>query len=101
MLNNLCESFNSKLVNGKDKPIISCLEYIREYMMKIIVLVQKVQEKSHGTLTPTATVIFEDIKKHAGDYIVTWNGGDMYQCNGPWDDQVVVNMRSRSCACRR
>ena len=69
--------------------------------MKRIVLVQKVQEKSHGSLTPTATLILERIKTAAGDYVVTWNGGDMYQCNGPWDDQVVVNMGSRICACRR
>nr|KAJ0225319.1 hypothetical protein LSAT_V11C100031470 [Lactuca sativa] len=34
LLNNLCEVFNSKLVKGRDKPIISCLEFIREYLMK-------------------------------------------------------------------
>ncbi|GJR08274.1 mutator type transposase [Tanacetum coccineum] len=33
------------LLDGRDKPIITCLEYIREYLMKRIVNVQKVQDK--------------------------------------------------------
>ncbi|KAK9053329.1 hypothetical protein SSX86_029962 [Deinandra increscens subsp. villosa] len=42
LLNNLCEVFNRHLVGGRDKPIITCLEYIREYMMKRIVALHKV-----------------------------------------------------------
>ena len=42
LLNNLCEVFNSKLIEGRDKPLITCLEYIREYMMKRICNVIKV-----------------------------------------------------------
>nr|KAJ0208196.1 hypothetical protein LSAT_V11C500275290 [Lactuca sativa] len=41
LLNNLCEVFNSKLIDGRDKPLITCLEYIREYMMKRICNVTK------------------------------------------------------------
>ncbi|GKD75678.1 crooked neck-like protein 1, partial [Tanacetum coccineum] len=31
LLNNICEAFNGKIVGGKDKPVITLLEYIREY----------------------------------------------------------------------
>ena len=55
ILNNLCEVFNSKLLDGRDKPIITCLEFIIEYMMKRICNVLKVQEKCKGPLTPNAT----------------------------------------------
>ncbi|CAI9302713.1 unnamed protein product [Lactuca saligna] len=41
LLNNICEVFNSKLIEGRDKPLITCLEYIREYMMKRICLNDK------------------------------------------------------------
>ncbi|GJV68244.1 hypothetical protein Tco_1483753 [Tanacetum coccineum] len=34
LLNNMCEVFNGKLVGGRDKPIISTLEFVREYLMK-------------------------------------------------------------------
>lgn len=39
LLNNLCEVFNAKIVDGRDRPIISALEFIREYLMKKIVTV--------------------------------------------------------------
>lgn len=101
MLNNICESFNSKLVDARDKPIITCVEYIREYMMKRIVLVQKTIEKCDGPLTPTASIIFEATKKAAHKYIVTWNGRDLYECRGPWQDQAVVNLTTKECSCRK
>lgn len=59
LLNNICEVFNSKLVEGRDKPLITCLEYIREYMMKRICNVIKVQNKCVRPLTPSATKIME------------------------------------------
>ena len=69
LLNNLCEVFNGKLVDGRDKPIISCLEFIREYMMKRICNVLKVQQKCVGPLTPTTTKIMEKNEAAATQYI--------------------------------
>ncbi|XP_021975385.1 uncharacterized protein LOC110870516 [Helianthus annuus] len=57
LLNNMCEVYNGKIVEGKDKPIISALEYIREYLMRMIVTVLKLIEKSEGLLTPKATEV--------------------------------------------
>ena len=65
LLNNICEVFNRQLVDGRDKPIITCLEYIRVYLMKRIVNVQKVISKSDGILTPNANKIFQAIVKDA------------------------------------
>ncbi|GJX83932.1 hypothetical protein Tco_0333413 [Tanacetum coccineum] len=52
-------------VGGRDKPVITLLEYIREYCMKRIVNVQCVIDKCTGSLTLTATRIIESIKKEA------------------------------------
>ncbi|XP_076923134.1 uncharacterized protein LOC143585176 [Bidens hawaiensis] len=52
LLNNLCESFNKQLVGARDKPIITCLEYIREYLTMRIVTVKKMQATARGLLTP-------------------------------------------------
>ncbi|XP_023733098.1 uncharacterized protein LOC111880918 [Lactuca sativa] len=101
LLNNLCEVFNSKLIEGKDKPLITCLEYIREYMMKRICNVIKVQKKCVGPLTPSATKIMEKNVNWASQYIVRWNGSDKYQVQGPWQDQHVVDMVERVCSCRK
>nr|GEX15990.1 chromodomain-helicase-DNA-binding protein 3-like isoform X4 [Tanacetum cinerariifolium] len=37
LVNNMCEVFNGKLVGGRDKAIISTLEFAREYLVKRIV----------------------------------------------------------------
>ncbi|KAL4555620.1 hypothetical protein LXL04_038244 [Taraxacum kok-saghyz] len=101
LLNNLCEVFNSKLIEGRDKPIISCLEYIREYMMKRICNVVKVQSKCVGPLTPTATKWLDSYCEMAKEYTARWNGGNKYQVQGPWEDQHVVDMDARECSCRK
>ena len=61
LVNNMCEVLNGQIVDARDKPIITCLEYIREYLMKRIVNVQKVISKCDGPLTPHATKILKKI----------------------------------------
>ncbi|GJY32184.1 hypothetical protein Tco_0415679 [Tanacetum coccineum] len=79
LLNNICEVFNRQLVDGRDQPIITCVKYIKEYLMKRIVVVQKVIAKTVRPLTPFVTALFDAIKKNATEYIVQWNGGYLYQ----------------------
>ncbi|KAD3066829.1 hypothetical protein E3N88_34709 [Mikania micrantha] len=101
LLNNICEVFNGKIVEGRDKPIICALEYIREYLMRRIVTVLSIIERSEGLLTPNATKQFEKIKKDATNYHVQWNGGDQYQVSGKLNHQRVVDLREKNCSCRR
>ena len=100
LTNNLCEVFNSKLDNARDKPIITCLEFIREYLMKRIVSVQKVLGKCTGSLTPTTKPIIEANKKDASQLRCIFNGADKYQVTGQWMDQYVVNLKDKSCTRR-
>ncbi|KAJ9546771.1 hypothetical protein OSB04_019314 [Centaurea solstitialis] len=100
LLNNMCEVFNNQLVNGRDKPIITALEYTRQYLMKRIVNVQKLAEKEDGPLTPTIADKLKEIKAEATKYQVQWNGADEYQVSGPHRYQCVVNMRKKTRACR-
>ena len=70
MLNNLCGVFNKQLVGGRDKPIITCLDYIRQYMTKRIMVVHNVITRCEGPLTPYATKVFDAIKEEAAKYSV-------------------------------
>nr|KAJ0219968.1 hypothetical protein LSAT_V11C200063970 [Lactuca sativa] len=79
LLNNLCEFFNSKLLDARDKPIITCLEYIREYLMKRICIVQNVIDKSQGPLTPTTTKLLDGVKKDASQYTCIFSGAKKTQ----------------------
>nr|GEW65588.1 hypothetical protein [Tanacetum cinerariifolium] len=95
LLNNICEVFNGNIVRGRDKPVITLLEYIKEYYMKRIMNVQGVIDKCAGTLTPTATRIMESIKKEAHFMKVQWNIANKYQVSGSLGDQCVVDVVGR------
>ncbi|CAI9281573.1 unnamed protein product [Lactuca saligna] len=101
LLNNLCEVFNSKLIHGRNKPIISCLEYIRQYLMKRICNVKKVMSKAPGPLTPTTSKLLERNREASVQYRARWNRTAKYEVYGPWHDQHVVDMTNMSCTCRR
>ncbi|KAL0289865.1 UNVERIFIED_CONTAM: 30S ribosomal protein S12-A, chloroplastic [Sesamum angustifolium] len=51
LLNNACESFNSNILEARDKPILSMLEWIMEYLMQRL---QKNRDKANriSTITP-------------------------------------------------
>jgi hypothetical protein len=71
LLNNMCEVLNSKLLDGRDKPIITMLEFVREYLMRRIVNVLVVIDRNNGMLTPYATKLMESIKKEANRFVHT------------------------------
>nr|KAJ0200449.1 hypothetical protein LSAT_V11C600329540 [Lactuca sativa] len=100
LTNNLCEAFNSKIEDGRDAPIINCIEFIREYIMKKIVKVDKEIQKVVGPLTPTATTILDKIKSKAEQYVATFCGARKYQVAGPWKDQCIVDVGQQSCTCK-
>ena len=79
LLNNMCEVLNGKLVFGRDKPIITLLEFIMEYCMKKIVNVQKAIDRCPGPLTPTETIMMSKIKEVVSNYKIMWNGEQKYQ----------------------
>ncbi|GJR70437.1 FAR1-related sequence 5-like protein isoform X2 [Tanacetum coccineum] len=90
----------TQLIDGRDKPIIVVLEYIREYLMKRIVIVQKVIDKSVRPITPNATNLFDQIMSDSSQCTVLCNGRTGYQVKGPKSDQCVVNMQFMTCTYR-
>ncbi|XP_076952920.1 uncharacterized protein LOC143626856 [Bidens hawaiensis] len=100
MINNMCEVYNGKIVEARDRPIISALEYVREYLMRRIVTVLGIIDKCEGLLTPRATQLFEAIQKQANHYSVQWNGGDLYEVSGKPIDPRVANLAMRTCSCK-
>ncbi|GJT31972.1 FAR1-related sequence 10 [Tanacetum coccineum] len=90
-----------QLLDARDSPIISCLEYVREYLMKRIVIVQKAIERCEGPLTLAVTSIFKAIKEKSVQYTIDWNGAELCQVKGPYGDQCVVNLQQRVCSCRK
>ncbi|GJY98520.1 heat stress transcription factor B-4-like protein [Tanacetum coccineum] len=96
LLNNICEVFNGKIIRRRDKPVITLLEYIKEYCMKRIMI-----DKCIGPLIPTATRIIESIKKEAHLIKVQWNRANKSQVSGSLGDQCVVDVVSMTCSCKK
>ncbi|GKC54965.1 hypothetical protein Tco_1077710 [Tanacetum coccineum] len=53
LINNICEVFNRQLLDARDSPVVSALEYVREYLMKRIwatysICYKSVQENKRG-----------------------------------------------------
>ncbi|KAJ9566366.1 hypothetical protein OSB04_002332 [Centaurea solstitialis] len=82
------DAHKCQLVDGRDKPIITALEYIGQYLMKRIVSVQKLIENSDGPLTPNVVDKLKEIKAEATKYQVLWNGADECQVTAIWNMTV-------------
>nr|KAJ0216198.1 hypothetical protein LSAT_V11C300145960 [Lactuca sativa] len=54
LISNMCEVFNGKIDKGRDKPVIGCLKYIREYLMKRICNVMKEMKMAKGGMGETS-----------------------------------------------
>ncbi|XP_042028005.1 uncharacterized protein LOC121775097 [Salvia splendens] len=94
LLNNICETFNSKIALAREKAIISMLEDIRTSQMERI-QIRGQWIKSYDHAVPH--VIKELVDKWYAR--ATWNGQSSYQVAGP-SGQYVVNMRDFTCSCR-
>ncbi|GKA41436.1 reverse transcriptase domain-containing protein [Tanacetum coccineum] len=101
LLNNLCECFNGKILDARDAPIITALEYIREYLMRRMVNVIVVIKKTDGPLTPSATKLLKIAMDRANNYTVWWNRGEEYEVKGQHGNQCVVNVVNKVCSCRK
>ncbi|GKG18582.1 hypothetical protein Tco_0372880, partial [Tanacetum coccineum] len=82
LLNNLCECFNGKILDARDVPIITALEYIKEYLMRRMVNVIAVIKKTYGPLTPSATKLLKIAMDRANNCTVAFNGGEEYEVKG-------------------
>ncbi|GJY43027.1 mutator type transposase [Tanacetum coccineum] len=101
LLNNLCECFNGKILDARDAPIITALEYTREYLMRRMENVIAMIKKTDGPLTPSATKLLKIAMERANNYTVRWNGGEEYEVKGQHGNQCVVNVVNKVCSCRK
>ena len=63
LVNNMCEQFNSKIVNYRGKPIITMIEEIKCYIMRKMNDNRKIATRYQGLITPRAKDRLETTKK--------------------------------------
>ena len=100
LLNNLCESFNSKIIDARDKSILTMCEMIRRYLMKRIPRNRDTMLKKFGPICPKIQDKLEVNKEANRDCTSTWSSGSKFEvhCKGK---QFVVDLEKHTCACYR
>lgn len=103
-VNNMCEAFNSAILEHRDKPIISLLEGLKYYLTNRIVQQKTLIQRYNGDICPKIQIALEKNKKAADGWSPFWHGDDEHHAiftvdNGP--DQYGVNLFEKTCACRK
>ena len=99
LLNNLRESFNSKIIDARDKSILTMCEMIRRYLMKRIPRNKDTMLKS-SPICPKIQDKLKVNKEATRDCTFTWSVGLKFEvhCKGK---QFVIDLEKHSCACYR
>ncbi|KAK8635693.1 hypothetical protein V6N13_004418 [Hibiscus sabdariffa] len=100
LLNNLCESFNSSIVDVRDKPILTMLEAISSKLMKRIYKRRDAMKRYNGSICPKIQKKLDKLKIEFFNYIPDWSGGYTFQVRCP-STQFVVDMNKKTCSCIR
>lgn len=98
LLNNLCETFNGVMKEARDKPIITCMEWIRKYVMRRTFEKYTSAEKVNHRLMPYVGQIFKWVAKESQEcYVLQCSPYDWEVVHK--DDTLVVNLRDWTCTC--
>ncbi|XP_059654751.1 uncharacterized protein LOC132301519 [Cornus florida] len=99
VINNMCESWNSVILEVRDKPIMYMLEWIRRHLMLRFQVKREWMESQAGLLCPEIQKQLNKVKQAARNCKVHYAGENKYevQCYGISE---VVDLNHRSCSCR-
>ncbi|XP_021810136.1 uncharacterized protein LOC110753530 [Prunus avium] len=101
LLNNLCESFNSCILDSRDKSILTCLERIRVYIMLRMANRRIACMVWRHPVGPRIFKITEKNKLGASQCIPRLAGESKYQVSHMYEGEYVVDLKAKTCSCRR
>lgn len=82
LLNNMCERFNVVLKGARDKPIMTCMEWIRRYVMKRCFEKWEMTNKEKGRFMPYVKKVFDGFEVQARYAEVLNSQLDVYDTEG-------------------
>ncbi|KAL0427803.1 UNVERIFIED_CONTAM: hypothetical protein Slati_2955100 [Sesamum latifolium] len=101
LLNNVCESFNANIMDARDKPILTMLEWIKEYLMKRLQENRdRATRKWKGILCPKIKKLVQKHVDKIGDCIPIKSNDRHYQISCYDGSQFSVDLEQRTCTCR-
>ncbi|KAK8715718.1 hypothetical protein V6N13_043046 [Hibiscus sabdariffa] len=97
--NNICEAFNSSILETRYKSIITMLEEIRVKLMTRIVDKRKFCESWKHNYGPLVKKKFDQSKKDDIEWQLVWNGENGCELK-KGRKQYIMNIHERICSCR-
>ena len=101
LVNNISECYNKVLLFARQKPLYAMLECIRMYLMDRFTTRRKMGARMEDVFGPKIRKKLEKAKQKMGECMVREASEWIYQVNTARDEQFSVNLRERTCSCRR
>ncbi|KAK8646817.1 hypothetical protein V6N13_120587 [Hibiscus sabdariffa] len=101
LLNNFSECFNKLILDARDKPILTMMEMIRNYLMHKMAQKKEVADKYIGTLCPKIQKKLDLAIEHSARCWPTRAGDQMYQVSCGPSNQHAVDLKCFTCTCRK
>ncbi|KAL0005142.1 hypothetical protein SO802_012703 [Lithocarpus litseifolius] len=98
-MNNLSESFNSMILEVRDKPIIAMLEWIRVRLMTRIYNKRTEIEKFTSDICPNIVQKLEQLKVDSKSFSAIPSSCYIYEVDNEYE-RHVVNLTRKCCTCR-
>jgi len=99
-VNNMCEAFNSAIVDIREHAVISLVDGLKRYMIDRIVKLRDYMLRYDGQICPMINKLLDKSKKEAEGWFPNWSGDRGYArftvYNGTYS--YVVNLGENSCA---
>lgn len=101
LLNNVCESFNSSILDAREKPILTMLEWIREWMMVRFQRHRNISNlKWNRRICPRIKKILDKHAEKVTDCMSIKGDNTHYQIKCHDGSQYTVDLGEMSCSCR-
>ncbi|KAL4288546.1 hypothetical protein AHAS_Ahas19G0297000 [Arachis hypogaea] len=103
LVNNMCEFFNSVLVEAREKPIVTMLEDIRVYIMKRYADNRDRIMPYNRDVLPRIRIKVEKQAEISGNWVSVYAGRDRYEVVSiqGGKEKFVVDLRHHECSCRK
>ncbi|XP_019164439.1 PREDICTED: uncharacterized protein LOC109160617 [Ipomoea nil] len=100
LVNNICESFNSMILDARENPLITCLEILRKQLMVRIYECKTRASKWPGPICPNIVKKLDIVEQQAGSFWCYQSSETLFEVIGPVD-QHQVDLGRHSCSSRK
>ncbi|GER44656.1 mutator transposable element-related protein [Striga asiatica] len=97
LLNNIC------ILESKQKPILTMMEWVRQYLMSILQENRDMAERKREgkKICPKIRIIVDSHESKSCDCIPIKSTDWVYQLDCSGGDRHIVNMKDRTCRCKK